>query len=256
MKYPSWLIPKNGTSSEETSNRGRHSSRSNRNNHPSDDNSVSSLYIDGDEDFLLQQAIEASKQEMKKEQARKNSGLTDHTAFEEYDDGLTRKSGDKGDDNASQNSRTSSTHSSGSSSSSNRNYSVSELVASLGDEDGSRDLPPALERRIRDFRFAQQKRRERQGEKKPYGIFGLYAHLSEIRADLEWAEDAAWRRTHKRPYLSWQDFEKARDKGAANRPWFTYGVIIICSIMLFATFGVNGWKVEPVSVNLMIPLIG
>ncbi len=137
------------------------------------------------------------------------------------------------------------------SSASFRRYTVKELVQCLGRDDV--DLPPALERRIRDFKFAQTKRRDRHGDNKPWGIFGLYAHLSDIRADLEWAEDAAWRRQRSEPYLSWADFEKSRDKGLHNRPWFTYGVIALCSLMLFVTFGVNGWSVEPLNVN---PLIG
>lgn len=141
--------------------------------------------------------------------------------------------------------------SSNGSASSFRRYTVKELVQCLGRNDV--DLPPALERRVRDFKFAQTKRRDRHGENKPWGIFGLYAHLSDIRADLEWAEDAAWRRQRSEPYLSWTDFEKSRDKGLRNRPWFTYGVIAVCSLMLFVSFGVNGWKVEPLNVN---PLIG
>lgn len=131
-----------------------------------------------------------------------------------------------------------------------RRYTVKELVQCLGRSDV--DLPPALERRVRDFKFAQGKRRERHGDEKPWGIFGLYAHLSDIRADLEWAEDAAWRRQRAEPYLSWSDFEKARDKGLRNRPWFTYGTIFVCTIMLIVSFGVNGWKVEPMKVNPMI----
>jgi membrane associated rhomboid family serine protease len=134
-----------------------------------------------------------------------------------------------------------------------RHYSVSELVASLGAVDNDVDLPPALERRVRDFRFAQAKRRERHGDQKPWGIYGLYAHLSDIRADLEWAEDAAWRRQRGQPYLSWRDFDKGRDKGLHNRPLFTYAAMALCTIMMVVTFGVNGWKFEPLNVN---PLIG
>lgn len=133
----------------------------------------------------------------------------------------------------------------------NRQYSVSELIASLGANDV--ELPPALERRVRDFKFAQTKRREKHGDQKPWGIYGLYAHLSDIRADLEWAEDAAWRRQRGQPYLSWRDFDKSRDQGLHNRPLFTYGILFLCSVMMFVTFGVNGWKFEPLKVN---PLIG
>ena len=135
--------------------------------------------------------------------------------------------------------------------SSQRQYTIKELVASLGESE--MELPVALERRVRDFKFAQSKRKERHGEKKHWGIFGLYVHLSDIRADLEWAEDAAWRRQRGKPYLSWTDFEKSRDAGINNRPWFTYIIITLCTIMMFVTIGVNGWKFAPLDVN---PLIG
>ena len=133
-------------------------------------------------------------------------------------------------------------------------YTVSELVKYLGaTDDDVHGLPPALERRVRDFKFARSKRLERHGEQKPWGIYGLYAHLSDIRADLEWAEDAAWRRQQDQPYLSWRDFEDGRDKGLHNRPWFTYTILFLCTIMMIVTLGVNGWVFEPLSVN---PLIG
>jgi hypothetical protein len=62
-----------------------------------------------------------------------------------------------------------------------RTYSISELVTSLNNDTAASKLPPALERRIRDFRFAQQKRREKYGDDKPWGIMGLYVHLADIR---------------------------------------------------------------------------
>lgn len=131
-----------------------------------------------------------------------------------------------------------------------RKYTVKELIHSL--EDDAASLPPALERRVRDFKFAQQKRKEKQGNARPWGIFGLYAHLSDIRADLEWAEDAAWRRQKKEPYLSWADFEESRKEGNHNRPWFTYSVIFVCTIMLIVSWGVNEWAFEPLTINPMI----
>jgi len=83
----------------------------------------------------------------------------------------------------------------------------------------SKDISPALARRLRDFRFAQKKRNERYGKQSPFGIIGLYDHLSGIRTDVEWAEDAAWRRENEEPYLSWSDFEAAKDTGL-NQPFF------------------------------------
>ena len=131
-------------------------------------------------------------------------------------------------------------------------YSVTELIAVLGNEKDTSELPPELERRVLDFRLAQTKRRETHGSQNRCGIYGMYAHLADLRIDLEWSEDAAWRRNHGHPYLSWSDFDKSR-QGFRNRPWFTYFIIVLCTVMLLVEFGLNGWKVEPLSVN---PLIG
>jgi hypothetical protein len=60
-------------------------------------------------------------------------------------------------------------------------------------------MAPALARRIRDFQFAQEKRRKKYGDEKPWGILGLYDHLASIRVDVEWAEDAALRRANGEP---------------------------------------------------------
>jgi membrane associated rhomboid family serine protease len=125
----------------------------------------------------------------------------------------------------------------------------SDIVSGLGRPQD--EMSPALERRVRDFKFAQQKRTEKYGSDRPWGILGLYDHLTSIRIDLEWAEDAAWRRAHHEPYLSWQDFEKLRRKGT-NRPFFTYFLILFCSCMMIVSIGLNGWKVEPFSINPMI----
>lgn len=117
------------------------------------------------------------------------------------------------------------------------------------------------------------------GDEKPWGILGLYDHLGSyirmtstfnlyhvtlihklsnpptntagIRVDVEWAEDAAWRRAHKEPYLSWVDFQQTRDSGW-NRPFFTYILLVVCTIVLFVSYALNGWKVVPLSVNPMI----
>uniref|UniRef100_A0A7S1YHZ9 rhomboid protease n=1 Tax=Grammatophora oceanica TaxID=210454 RepID=A0A7S1YHZ9_9STRA len=132
-----------------------------------------------------------------------------------------------------------------------KHQNISEIIANLGRMDEMDDLHPALKHRLRDFRFAQQKRREKYGDDRPWGILGLYDHLAGIRIDLEWAEDAAWRRQHSEPYLSWTDFEQERAKGY-NRPFFTFFVLILCTIMLVVSIAVNGWKLEPLSVNPMV----
>jgi membrane associated rhomboid family serine protease len=112
-------------------------------------------------------------------------------------------------------------------------------------------MAPALARRIRDFQFAQEKRRRKYGNERPWGILGLYDHLASIRIDVEWAEDAAWRRANGEPYLSWADFDASKKKGI-NRPFFTYFLLFVCTAALIASFAVNGWTVEPLDVNPMI----
>ncbi len=58
---------------------------------------------------------------------------------------------------------------------------------------------PELARRLRDFQFAQEKRRAKYGNEKPWGILGLYDHLAAVKADIQWAEDAACRRANGEP---------------------------------------------------------
>ena len=53
-----------------------------------------------------------------------------------------------------------------------RSCSYSELVATLGsDSDKLKTLHPTLERRVRDFRFARRKRREKHGTQRPWGTW-------------------------------------------------------------------------------------
>jgi membrane associated rhomboid family serine protease len=112
-------------------------------------------------------------------------------------------------------------------------------------------MAPALARRIRDFQFAQEKRRKRYGDERPWGVLGLYDHLAAIRVDVEWAEDAAWRRANGEPYLSWADFDASKNKGI-HRPFFTYFLLLVCSVVLVISIALNGWIVEPLDVNPMI----
>ena len=54
-----------------------------------------------------------------------------------------------------------------------------------------------------------------------------------------------------RRYCAWAEFEASKNQGF-NRPLFTYFILFICTGVLIASIGVNGWKVEPVSINPMI----
>jgi len=116
---------------------------------------------------------------------------------------------------------------------------------------GSDYMAPALARRLRDFQFAQEKRRKKYGKERPWGILGLYDHLASVRMDVEWAEDAAWRRQNCEPYLAWSDFEASKGSGF-NRPFFTYLTLIVCTGVLVTSIALNGWRVERLDINPMI----
>jgi membrane associated rhomboid family serine protease len=112
-------------------------------------------------------------------------------------------------------------------------------------------MAPALARRIRDFQFAQEKRRKKYGDERPWGILGLYDHLASVRIDCQWAEDSALRRANGDSYLSWAEFDESK-KGGSNRPYFTYILLVACTVVMIATIAVNGFKVEPLDENPMI----
>lgn len=126
------------------------------------------------------------------------------------------------------------------------------LAGKLSADWGAADfMAPALARRIRDFQFAQDKRRKKYGDERPWGILGLYDHLSSIRIDVEWAEDAARRRSNGDSYQSWADFDESK-KGGRNRPYFTYFLLFICSAVMIASIAVNEWNIEPLDINPMV----
>lgn len=52
-------------------------------------------------------------------------------------------------------------------------------------------------------------------------------------------------------YKAWFEFVDEKGTGR-NRPWFTYIILLLCTAFLIASIGLNGWNVEPFSVNPMI----
>jgi membrane associated rhomboid family serine protease len=126
------------------------------------------------------------------------------------------------------------------------------LAGRLSVEWGQADfMAPALARRLRDFQFAQEKRRKKYGDERPWGILGVYEHLASIRIDVEWAEDAARRRANGDAYQSWADYDESK-KGGSNRPYFTYVLLLVCSAVMIASIAVNGWSIEPLEENPMV----
>ena len=71
------------------------------------------------------------------------------------------------------------------------------IAVTLSVDWGSNDyMAPNLARRLRDFEFAQKKRRKTLGIARKWGLLALYDYLAAVREDVEWVEDAAWRRSN------------------------------------------------------------
>jgi hypothetical protein len=49
------------------------------------------------------------------------------------------------------------------------------------------------------LKFAQLKRREMYGAERPWGILGLYEHLSSISTDIKWSEEVEERQYYEQP---------------------------------------------------------
>ena len=52
-------------------------------------------------------------------------------------------------------------------------------------------------------------------------------------------------------YLSWADFDASKTKGS-NRPFFTYLLLLICTLVMIASIAMNDWSFEPLNQNIMI----
>jgi len=102
--------------------------------------------------------------------------------------------------------------------------------------------------RIEDFHRARFLRRQQGSSTSPLGIFGLFQFLSDLQLDLEFAEDAAWRRANGAVYLSWSDFQ-AIHKQTLQPTYFVYGMLLISTVLLVVSFFLNEWEFAPLSVN-------
>jgi membrane associated rhomboid family serine protease len=109
---------------------------------------------------------------------------------------------------------------------------------------------PDLALRLKDFYHARHVR-SRTYITKPYGMYGLFRTLADVRLDLAWAEDAAWRRAQGEPFVSWARFEKLHDKKFHPCP-FTYLIMIVSTVMLVISIALNGWTLAPIKVNPML----
>jgi membrane associated rhomboid family serine protease len=98
------------------------------------------------------------------------------------------------------------------------------------------------------FEFAQAERLKK-SHNRPYLIHGLFSNLSDIRSDLEWAQDAAHRRRARQPYVAWADFF-AKER---SFPWFTCLLLVVITAIMVWAFYENDWTMVPLKEN---PVMG
>lgn len=118
--------------------------------------------------------------------------------------------------------------------------------------------------RVQDFWTARFLRRNKYGNPLPArGVYELFQYLADLKLDLEWANEAAFRRKRNgsqtivstvsaaTPYLSWTDFEAAH-KQQWYVPYFSIVIMVLCTVSLIVSFALNHWKMEPLRVNPMV----
>uniref|UniRef100_A0A7S2YTY3 rhomboid protease n=1 Tax=Entomoneis paludosa TaxID=265537 RepID=A0A7S2YTY3_9STRA len=108
--------------------------------------------------------------------------------------------------------------------------------------------------KIQDFHVARFSRR-RKFRSQPWGVLGLFMYIADMRLDLEWVEDRAWRRQEGQPkatWLSWWDFAQLHAHNDIRRTYFVYIMHVIYIILMLVAFHLNDWKVEPMNVNPML----
>jgi hypothetical protein len=115
----------------------------------------------------------------------------------------------------------------------------------VADQDGT------LEQRMHDFERARSLRRDKYRKSSPSGILGMYQYLSGIRMDLQWAEQAAARRSHGKSYMGWADYTKEHERRFRDLPIFIIAITILSTIMLIYTMYLSNWEFAPTSVRIM-----
>lgn len=135
--------------------------------------------------------------------------------------------------------------------------SLSEVIAALqkarqaaGTVCDTHQECTAIERRVRDFERARWMRFDAAKFSPPWGILGLFHHLAGVRADLKWAEYAAYRRSRNQPYAAWADYIKAHDHH--RRPYFIIFLFLASTVMMFYTMYLSDWKFAPLNVSLFL----
>jgi membrane associated rhomboid family serine protease len=110
-----------------------------------------------------------------------------------------------------------------------------------------------LLQRVQDFHRARFLRREygaRHAETttRSFGIYGLFQYVTELQLDLEWTEDAAWRRLNMKESFPWIEFQRVH-KRKYRQPYFCYLLLVIWTVTLGLSLAFNEFNVAPLSEN-------
>jgi len=131
-----------------------------------------------------------------------------------------------------------------------RERSIAELIEMIHGQRQMDNPDREMLLRLKDFRTARLLRNETYSQS-PWGIYGAFSYLADLRLDIEWSEDAAYRRKTKQPYLAWIDFDRLYSQ-VYSHPFFTYLLMLASTAMMFVAFAKNGWKIAKPKVNPMI----
>jgi len=82
-----------------------------------------------------------------------------------------------------------------------------------------------------------------------WSVTAMYAHFQGIKTDVEWSEGAAKNLGGK--FSSWSKYDRDRNI-RWKRPYGTYLLMIVCTIMFFISFFYGGWTIAPFSENPMV----
>ncbi|KAL7562877.1 hypothetical protein ACA910_000253 [Epithemia clementina (nom. ined.)] len=112
---------------------------------------------------------------------------------------------------------------------------------------------PELLQKLVDFHRARYQRRKQQDSPytKPWGLMGLFLFVGEVRVDLQWTEDAAWRRANHQPPIAYQSFAKFHSP-EFRQSYFVYWMELVSIIMMTIAMWKNDWKFAPLNENPML----
>lgn len=108
-----------------------------------------------------------------------------------------------------------------------------------------------MHQRVNDFYQARDFRRKF-GEGLPRSGFGLFRYLVDLKIDIDWTKECAFRRKEGQPIVSWSEHDRQQKEKWFHLPLLTCTLVVLSAIMMACELIKNDWQVEPFSVNPML----